>query len=189
MKITQITVSYGRTQSLPEYSNVKPQLTIGAELEEGDEAEAVRAALLAEARAFVEAAIDDALEGAEQAPKFSTEPRFCLWASRISGWGISTDRPQIIVLAPEGTKYDEFDFISLNYKRGYRYPAARQYAEQEAGERRATLIDCADGDLSKIPDEYRKVVEKPAVPRQVEEPVSVGYDPDDDDDFGEDDER
>jgi hypothetical protein len=45
VKITQITVSYGETQSLPEYSNVKPNVTLTATLDPTDSPEQAEAAL------------------------------------------------------------------------------------------------------------------------------------------------
>ena len=50
MKITQVTVSYGETQSLPEYSNVKPHLSLTAEIEPQDDPTQIEFELWAWAR-------------------------------------------------------------------------------------------------------------------------------------------
>src|SRR5262245_34880619 len=76
MKPTSITVSFGRTQSLREYSNIKPAITLSADLEDGDDPEACRAELLEQARTFVEEQIDLALEADGTPAKFSTAPRY-----------------------------------------------------------------------------------------------------------------
>src|SRR5262245_14752355 len=76
MKITQVTVSYGATQSLPEYSNVKPQLVLTATIDDGEAFEAVEAELWALAKAHVHEQIDLALEGSGKAAKYSDESRY-----------------------------------------------------------------------------------------------------------------
>jgi hypothetical protein len=62
MIITQISVSYGETQSLPDYCNVKPGITLTAFVEAGESAEAVEAALWKFAKEAVQTHIDSALE-------------------------------------------------------------------------------------------------------------------------------
>lgn len=76
MRIETITVSYGMTQSLPKYSNVKPSITLTGVLAEGEDREQAKAALLDEARAFVHEAIDVALEASDRPAKYSAEPRY-----------------------------------------------------------------------------------------------------------------
>lgn len=166
MRLTTITVSYGQTQSLPEYSNVKPSMTLSAELGEGDDPEAIKAALLAEARAFVQAAIDDALEINEQPARYSAEPRFRILVSRSPRYFAKDEGKappaRIVVIVPAEAKYGQFDLMDPLYKQRHRYRYARQWAEGYAATEAALLIDCADGDLSRIPDEHRKVEEAAA---------------------------
>ena len=64
MKITDITVSYGITQSLPGYCNTKPALTLTAHIDEGDDALKVEAFLFDHARCIVHEQADQALEAA-----------------------------------------------------------------------------------------------------------------------------
>jgi hypothetical protein len=76
MKIESITVSYARTQSLSNYSNVKPHISLTAVIEEDDDFEEVQRSLLAECKAVVEGEIDNALEFDGESPKFFDGPLF-----------------------------------------------------------------------------------------------------------------
>lgn len=76
MKITEITVTYGLTHNLGNYSNVRPDLRLTAVLDEGEDAEGAIEQLYQRARAFCEEAADLALEQDGQRAHFSTEPRY-----------------------------------------------------------------------------------------------------------------
>jgi hypothetical protein len=76
MKITKVTVKYGRTFSLPGYSNVKPEIGYEAEIEPGEDVAAVKAELLQMAQAKVEEACDQALEEGGNPAHFDQGPRF-----------------------------------------------------------------------------------------------------------------
>ena len=76
MNITQVTVGWQQTQSLPSYSNIKPSLSLTAQLSDGDNVDLVIEQLRNQARGFVEAQIDDALEANEQPAKYSLDARY-----------------------------------------------------------------------------------------------------------------
>lgn len=165
MKRTQITVSFARTQSLGNYSNIKPSIVLGAELDEGDDAEAVKAQLLEEAQQFVYEAVDRALEDDGQAAKFSAEPRYRLAITAESvhvgrGWGDrnkATAPEGLLVLLPQAVNLDETEGRAwwgepYGPSRKLRLSHARRAAAEVLGDRPGyRLIDCADGDLSRIP--------------------------------------
>lgn len=162
MKLTTITVSYGETQSLPEYSNVKPQITLGATLDEGDEPELIEAWLWEQARAAVHIEIDLALERAGKAAKHDLAAlRFWVAQTRQNSWRKKNDPPdlpRLIVLLPQGRKDDRL--VSV-YADGdterLREEHARRLAVRVAAEQECPLIDCFDGDLSRLDGELARL--------------------------------
>lgn len=76
MRIERIGITLGYTQALPDYCNVKPQVSIEAAIEPGDDPVVVEAELWNRARQSICEQIDQELERNGQAAKFSTEPRF-----------------------------------------------------------------------------------------------------------------
>jgi hypothetical protein len=164
VKRTTITVSYGRTQSLEQYNNVRPSITLGAELETGDDPEAVRTQLLAEARAVVEEEIDRAIEASGQAARFSTEPRYRLictvavWAGKWSREHKVEPPAHLVIILPDAaavrrlepgpcwwaSPYGPSDKLRLAHARR----AAVAYCAEHDGYQ---VIDASDGDLTKIP--------------------------------------
>lgn len=156
MKLTQITVSYGQTQSLPEYSNVKPNLTLTAVLDEGDDPAAVEAELWRQAKAAVHEQIDLALESVGRAAKYDPAPRFQVVHTRQrSGYNYDRDLPELphlVVILPNEIRTDK-RFTHPYYSsesEGIRYQHALSIAAKYAQAKGATLIDCASGDLTPL---------------------------------------
>lgn len=81
MQITQVTVGAGATQSLPDYCNIKPSLTLTATVETGDDPNVVIANLAEQAIAYVHEQIDDALESTGKSPRYTTAPLY-----RLARW-------------------------------------------------------------------------------------------------------
>jgi hypothetical protein len=165
MNITQITVSYGETQSLPEYSNVKPNLTITATLDAGEDVAIVEAQLWEHAKDAVHAQIDAALEANNIPAKYSTEPRFQVLKTRTSSY---YDRgapvpPKVVAIVPDGLKLDD-RFVGAGYhgSRKLRYGHALRMASENVDEG-YTLVDCADGDISRL---LAQLPEDPAEPER-----------------------
>lgn len=159
MRITTITVSYGETCSLPEYSNVKPSITLTAELDEDDGREQVEADLWAMARSSVREEIDAALELHGRAAKYSEEPRYQVIKShKYDRWDtpagtISPPYEPIVVILPNeiNERFDGYVHAAYGESRNLRYHHALQVAQRVVAAEGARLVDCSDGDLSRIP--------------------------------------
>lgn len=173
MKLTQITVSYGMTQSLPEYSNVKPQLTLTATLDEDDTPEAVEAALWAHAKTTVREEIDRTLEACGQAAKWSEEPRYQVmrtYQDRYNRPKDAPEMPKIVVVFPNDLELDRerfgARFVHALYaeSRKLRYAYAIQEAAKVAEKEGATLLDCTDGNLDRLLDLLPSVEAEPDHP-------------------------
>lgn len=141
MKITQITVGYGETQSLPEYCNVKPSITLTAALEDGEDEAVARQQLMALARRAVHEEVDNALEDAGRKTKYYQGPTYQVFYSTAL---------EIYVVAPDGarqpnTSYSEWGAFGLRLER------AITKAQQKATEKGYAFVDCSDGDLSRLP--------------------------------------
>ncbi len=149
MRITQVTVSYGQTQSLPEYSNVKPQVSLTAELGPDDDRAAVESELWALARASVHEEIDCALEANDRPAKYDTaSPRFQV-VKNVKTLGA----PLVVVIAPNDAVLPEHvRFLSAHYatSRNLRIGHARRIAAEAAENSNANVLDCSDADLTPI---------------------------------------
>jgi hypothetical protein len=149
MKLTQITVSYGATQTLPEYSNCKSSITLTAELGPDDDRAAVESELWALARASVHEEIDCALEANDRPAKYDTaSPRFQV-VKNVKTLGA----PLVVVIAPNDAVLPEhIRFLSANYAASHnlRIGHARRIAAETAENSNAAVIDCSDGDLTPI---------------------------------------
>lgn len=76
MNITEITVRIGATESLGDYNNCRPEITLRAELNHGQSVAGHVDQLIGEARKRVHAIIDDELELAGQSPKYHRGPLY-----------------------------------------------------------------------------------------------------------------
>lgn len=161
MNIIQITVSYGATQSLPEYSNIKPALTLTATIDEGESAEAVEAELWAFAKSHVHEQIDQALEASDKAARYSAEPRYQVMQTYWNQWDHRGEEkpPQYVVILPNEITLNRDAYaqrlISAAHtgdSRKLRYAHALAIARGILGDidEPRTLLDCADGDLTPL---------------------------------------
>jgi hypothetical protein len=160
MHITQITVSYGETQSLPEYSNVKPNVTLTATLDEGDSPEQAEAALWTLAKQSVHEQIDLALELNGKAAKYSAESRYQVMQTYWNEWDHrgQTKPPQYVVILPNELSPGRDAYAQRLIHAGHstdarklRYSHALQIAEDVMREHADyTLLDCASGDLTAL---------------------------------------
>lgn len=84
MQIETVTVGLTLTQSLPDYNNVKPSLSLTARLEPGESVAAVVTDLHARVTAYCHDEVDAALEAADRPPRYFTGPlfRLFLWQQR-----------------------------------------------------------------------------------------------------------
>jgi hypothetical protein len=156
MKLTQITVSYGETQSLPEYSNVKSQITLTATLDEGDDPAGAEGHLWQLAKDSVHEQIDLALEANGRPAKHSADPRYEVYQTIRSHWRRPEDPPDLppmVVIVPDGANVEDKRLVSASHaidSRHQRYPIALRIATDVARERDAELFDCSDGNLLKL---------------------------------------
>lgn len=156
MKLTQITVSYGVTQSLPEYSNVKPQATFTATLDDGDDPYEVESQLWDLARHAVHTQVDNALEANDRPAKYSTEPRYQVMRTAHERYRRPDDPPnppKLLVILPNELNLKDNRLHhaiypeSRNLRYAHAFRAAEKYVREEEG---MPLLDCSDGDLSKL---------------------------------------
>lgn len=160
MNITQITVSYGETQSLPEYSNVKPSITLTAVLSDGDDPAAAEADLWLQAKNAVREQIDLALEANGKAAKWSGEPRYQVMETYWDQWSHKgeTKPPQYVIILPNSIDPDRGAYAQKLVHAGHysgdsrklRYDHARRIAAEVCQERDYTLLDCSNGDLTPL---------------------------------------
>ena len=167
MKLTTITVRYGRTQSLPAYSNIRPEVSLTAELEPDDDPSAAHAALLAQAKAIVYEEIDSALEADDMAAKFSTEPRYRLLVTAEWVWILgrepgARDRKveapeQMIIIVPQGVEVPRpprdreswWSQFGAKLRLAHAWRRVGVYADERPGTYR--IVNCADGNLGRVP--------------------------------------
>ena len=161
MKLIQITVSYGETQSLPSYSNVKPSLTLTATLDEGDDPAACEVELWALAKAHVHEQVDLALEASDVAAKHSAEPRYQVMKTYWNQWDHRGEEkpPQYVVILPDALKLDRDAYsqklihaATAGASRKLRYAHALAVARDAIrdSDDNPTLLDCSDGDLTPL---------------------------------------
>lgn len=191
MQRTKIVVGYQHTRNLGNYSNARPSITIEAVLDEGDDPEVVKAALHSEAVAYVHEAIDQALELDGQPATFSGEPRFRLERTADVAFGAWNERRRVVsppekllVILPVGIKLrdNSGDNKSWWTSQGgnwhkMRFAAIHNVADawmvDEPGYR---LIDCSDGDLSRLPawSLEAPIDPGPPAPTPVADPSDLG---------------
>lgn len=179
MKLTQITVSYGATQSLPEYSNCKPLISLTATLDESDDPAEVEALLKAHAKASIHEQIDDALELNGLAAKYSHEPRYQVmrtyWDSYLNRG--KPEPPKLIIILPNELDPDKrslgVGLIHSGYpeSRKLRKLHALRVAWDSARDLGATLIDCSDGDLTPLIQALADVPLPEPAPAPAETPI------------------
>jgi hypothetical protein len=173
VNITQITVSYGETQSLPEYSNVKPNMTITATIQEGDDPAMIEAELWNHAKTAVHEQIDLALEASNMAAKYSAEPRYQVQHT-YQGYTVHgrIEQPNIVVVFPNDMRLSEqlnqrLGSIGYRETRKLRYGHAMRIATEYAHDQECVLLDCSDGDLSRLEALLPPLPEEPpAAPAQ-----------------------
>lgn len=170
MNITQITVSYGETASLPEYSNVKPLLSITATLDAGEDVALIEAQLWEHARTAVHAQIDAALEANDRPAKYDPCPRYqVLKTARSSYERNAPTPPRLVVIVPDGLKLNRDDIgahlVSAAYgeSRNLRYAHALNVAHDAAENYEgAAILDCSDGDLTPLESALAVMADAPA---------------------------
>lgn len=161
MKITEVQISYAQTYNLGNYSNVKPEARLTANLSDGDDPEIVRRELQAQAEAHAHEVIDAALEAQGDSPHFWNGPRYDL---------VEADKDKLLVIIPSDY-HDEMpdDWPDLPQRQyGWRFETLWKYANEQKG---YTVLDCHDGDFSDLP----RVVKAVAITCKSESRTSDKY--------------
>ena len=176
MNLKEISVSYGGTQSLPEYSNTKVAITLTATIEPEDDPTQVEFELWAWARDAVHAQIDAALEANGKAVRYSTEPRFQVLRTYWNQWDHrgETKPPQYVIIAPDELKLDRGAYSQrlISDSSKLRYAHAQKVAAELLGDKDEgyTLLDCADGDMSRLEAALAVSESTPAVEPDADNP-------------------
>jgi len=153
MQIIEITVSYEATQSLSDYSNVRPGIRLTVRLDEGDDPVIARQTLLDEARTIIYQEIDDCLFIDGKAPRYYNGPRYRVEYSRERRW--------VVILPDDDDLYQKLfelgdDWCSsrdMRPSRGMRLDQAYTVAARlvaDNAEKQYVVVDCSDGDLSHL---------------------------------------
>lgn len=143
MKIIEITISYEATQSLSDYSNVRPGIRLTAALGENEDYEIAQMQLLSEAKSVVQSEIDRCLILDGKAPRYYAGPRFQVLHSR---------ELHVIVIMPNEADYHLLPGMGTGwYHAGVRKMAldqARRVAADLSGQNGFAVVDCSNGDLA-----------------------------------------
>lgn len=142
MKVHQVSVTYSETCSLPNYCNVKPTISITAEIGPDDDYDTVYESLMREARDAVQYEVDKALEAADRPPKY--------WRGSRYYAALSYERKTVAILPTTITTplaYRNFYDVPFGMTRAYAIERVGRLMQTMGG---YTLIDCTDGDLSKL---------------------------------------
>ena len=144
MNIVKVSVTWGETQSLPEYCNVKPSITLEAELGKDDNPGETLALLLVKAQAIVREMVDDSLETARLPAKYSTDPRYKAFES---------PRRKCIVIVPQALSVVET--LEKDFTSTFAIPdnLRLEHLRRMIAHHRPNMavIDCSDCDLARIP--------------------------------------
>ena len=163
MQITQVSVSWKETHSLPGYNNISPSLSLSATVEQGESPDYVKAILLQQCKEFCHSEIDNALEAEGQSPVYDTfSPRYLLYQHHCS-----ENMPVIIV--PARTPGEEPNGWSMVYYltnsdtrikvTGVRLEAARRLARRVNASEIIEALDLDDlNKLETIAPSIREVV-------------------------------
>jgi len=177
VKITQVTIGYGETQSLPEYSNVKPSATFTATIEDGDDLWEVEQQLWDLAKGAVRAQIDATLEFHGKPAKYDPSPRFQVMRTYWNKWENkgAPEPPRIVVVFPnemDAPKDIDARLVHAGYgeSRKLRYAHALDVARGVVQDNEGyTIVDCSDGDLSRL-EAALKTLPAPAPEIEAENP-------------------
>ncbi|MCA9935975.1 MAG: hypothetical protein H6662_15705 [Ardenticatenaceae bacterium] len=150
MQIEKITVKFGMTQNLGNYTNCRPEIELQAIIDEHDDPAWEIAALREMAVEMVHKLVDDELEQAGEPPKYTKEPLYSVFYAIKRG---------IVVVSPAGAKLPEISNWLENdaWSRQYDMPpqmrlsTAMEKAALLAREHDYTLLDCSAGNFGDIP--------------------------------------
>lgn len=147
MKITTVTLKYGVTRNMGDYSNIRPEITLSAEVYDGESAEDVLMTLEHYCKKHVNNLVDQALEADGEPPHYYDGPRYTLYTQNVAD--------KLVAIAPVG--------VLPNWM-GHRYANRRLSVIQEKFDDQKysdwRKFDCTDGDLSRLPrlESFEKII-------------------------------
>lgn len=146
MKIIEISIKLGQTFNLGNYSNVRPEIELTADPDETDTLDQVLDDLTARARQFIHDEIDRALEDNGKPPQFYAGPRYGLLLAHH-------EKVAVLVPADIDRDADWLAFWSMNFFDRRLETVLDLFATDY--QTQYDLVDCRNGDLSKLPDLQR----------------------------------
>ncbi|NBB87718.1 MAG: hypothetical protein GVY12_16035 [Bacteroidetes bacterium] len=155
MTIKRIAVSYAETVTTGDYCNARPSVTYEAELEPDDRPDQVQRGLQRQARITVREEVNQALEASGKRAKYHDGPTYQILESRRDF------EERVIIIVPNQMRDERLEDYTGWYGpdiTNIRYEHAKRVAKGRAKYREGVeIIDCSDGDLSKLPE----LTEKP----------------------------
>lgn len=169
MNITQITVGWSETCSLPEYNNVKPSVSLTADIAPGEDPQATVNILLAECKRICREQVDEALESCGRQPRHYTGPRYSLITNRPS---------KLLAVVPYD--FDWAPYMLLGWQSWY---TGLQPGVSHAGVLRWAMRCCPAGFTVIDPepamlDSYLRLIVTPAPPPSPADDLPADYRPD-----------
>jgi hypothetical protein len=136
MQIKSVTVGLSFTESLRDYNNIKPSLTITADVDPGENVDDVIQFLDEIVRDYVESRVDDALEAAGQSPKFYQGPLY-----KLHFW----QQSDALVILPESVEPRTLPGDWFSRSPGHsamRLTTIRDHAAEVAAPHGYEILDC-----------------------------------------------
>lgn len=148
MKVIAVKAKFAYTYNLGNYSNVRPEVELTAELEEGDDPDEALVTLRGQAREHVHAEIDQVLESDDQPPKFYRGPLFKLVVAKDE---------KIVTIVPSKARDlpGVWDDLRTAFA-GFPYTSLVRLARRDYSN--FNLIDCSDGNFGRLPAIHRFTV-------------------------------
>lgn len=147
MKVIEINVGWSETHSLPEYCNVKPSVSYKIEIDEKELPDLIAHQYLRDAKKMVREATDLALEERNLRPFYYDGPRFQVLKSN--------DCKKILIMSNDNNEWPPGFRHLHNVPRGMRPLIALQKASELSDQYQYEIIDCSDGDMSKMAEFYK----------------------------------
>lgn len=142
MELKESSIKFSITHNLGDYSNVRSEVYLSGTLEPGDGVDATVQAMRRHATRLVHDAIDAELEARDEAPYYYDGPRFDLLR-------FSAARIALIVPVPRDALPGLWAESAYDMARERRLEVIQQKAAHLPDG--WTLIDCSDGDYSRLP--------------------------------------
>ena len=148
MHITEVRYTLGYTYNLGDYTNIRPEITLTANVESNEDANEALSHLYQTARHYCHSAIDSALESEGKPAEFSSEPRFV--AYRCYDEHVTVIVP--VDCAKSFEKENPLWRLSEggSYKEGYRYAHLWKVLQEDWRKNDYRILDIKQDDIPEI---------------------------------------